>query len=93
MKTTTEIFRTLEEAFVVATLAEMGVGPEEPAKNTRPYPAWEFVKQTFLKGVFAEVGEDLESLPGGGLIRKETRALFKPDDCHFGDNDICGMEA
>jgi len=79
-------FRNIEETLADAALLEMGV---EVAAVRSIDPARESLEENLIEVAFAEEA-DYDDIHEAILQEHiEARDIAHPDDCQYGDNDLC----
>ncbi len=78
----------INDTLADAALLEMGAEPAMGAER-RPEPDTETLEELFIEVAFAEAA-DYEDIHEAILREHQSkRGIAHPDDCQYGDNDLC----
>jgi hypothetical protein len=81
------LLQNLIDTLAKAALLEEGVDIVLP--NRRPQPDAETLEENFIEIAFAEAA-DYDDIHEAVLKEHQTeRDIAHPDDCQYGDNDLC----
>ncbi len=82
------LWEKITDTLADAALLEMGVEPARAAgRSSRPAP--ETLEENLTEAAFAEAGDYDEIHEAILRERLDERDIAHPDDCQFGDNDLC----
>jgi hypothetical protein len=81
------LFKNMEKTFADAAFFEEGVDIVSP--NRRPQTDAETLEENLIEVAFAEAA-DYEDIHKAILAeRRSERDISPPDDCQYGDNEMC----
>jgi hypothetical protein len=89
------LFAKVEERLAASALAELGITDsiELAVRRTPVHTFAESMEEKLVEVAFAEAA-DYEDIHKALVAEKrEAERLIKPDDCQYGDNDLCYSEA
>jgi hypothetical protein len=95
LKTIQSLFERMEERLAASALAEFGVTDslDLVVKKTPMHTFAETVEETLVEVAFAEAADYEDIHKALAAEKREAERLIKPDDCQYGDNDLCYADA
>jgi len=95
LKTIKSLFERAEERLAASALAELGVTDslELAVRRTPAHTFAESVEENLVEVAFAEAADYEDIHKALAAEKREAERLIKPDDCQYGDNDLCYTEA
>jgi len=95
LKTIQSLFERAEERLTAAALAEFGVTDSlELAVRRKPVRTFaENMEEKLIEVAFAEAADYEDIHNALAAEQREAERLIKPDDCQYGDNDLCYADA
>jgi hypothetical protein len=89
------LFAKVEERLAASALAELGITDsiELAVRRTPVHTFAESMEVKFVEVAFAEAA-DYEDIHKALVAEKrKTQRLVQPDECQYGDNDLCYTQA
>ncbi len=95
LKTIRSLFEGAEELLAASALAEMGVTDslELAVRRTPMHTLAQSMEEKLVEVAFAEAADYEDIHKALAAEKRETEGLVRPDDCQYGDNDLCYTEA
>lgn len=95
LKNIQSLLERVEERLAASALAELGVADslELAVKRTPVHTFAENVEEKLVEVAFAEAADYEDIHKALAAEKRETERLVQPDDCQYGDNDLCYTEA
>lgn len=95
LKTIQTLFERAGEQLTAATLAEFGVADslELAVRWTPVHTFVESMQGKLIAVAFAEAADYEDIHKAIAAEKREDDRLIKPDDCQYGDNDLCYADA
>lgn len=89
------LFAKVAERLAASALAEFGVtGSLDLAVRRTPVHTFaQSVEDNLVEVAFAEAADYEDIHKALASEKREAQRLIKPDDCQYGDNDLCYTEA
>lgn len=83
-------FKKIADALTESTLAEMSIDTEQKLKTGAPEHSFaEAMEERLVEAAYAEAA-DYEDIKRS--LEAKKRETARPDECQFGDNDLCYVE-
>ncbi len=95
LKNIQSLFEWAQERLAASALAELGVTDslELAVRRTPVHTFAESVEEKFVEIAFAEAADYEDIHKALAAEKREIERLVRPDECQFGDNDLCYTEA
>jgi len=95
LKNIQSLFERVEERLAASALAEFGVTDslELAVRRTPVHTFAESVEENLVEVAFAEAADYEDIHRALAAEKREAERLIKPDDCQYGDNDLCYADA
>ncbi len=95
LKTIQSLFERMEERLAASALAEFGVTDslELAVRRTTVHTFADSMEEKLVEVAFAEAADYDDIHKALAAEKREAERLIKPDDCQYGDNDLCYTEA
>jgi len=95
LKNIQSLFERVEKQLAASALAELGVTDslELAVRKTPAHTFAESVEENLVEVAFAEAADYEDIHKALAAEKREAERLIKPDDCQYGDNDLCYTEA